>query len=78
MPLEFQLVPCPKCEGTDFLTVHKLKQKAGAGLITDTTGYACLSCQTVVDTQSALHAMTLRQKREELRLLEEELGVTRG
>lgn len=78
MPVEFSLVPCPKCEGTDFTVVVKLKQKPGAGLIHDQSGYACLACQTVVDTQSALQAMVLKQRREELRLLEEELGVKHG
>jgi len=72
---EFQLVTCPKCEGSDFVQVGHLKHKPGAGLIFDNSAYACLGCKEVVDASAALQAMVVRQKREELRLLEQELGI---
>jgi hypothetical protein len=53
-----------------------LKYRPGGGLVADPSGWACLVCQTAVDPQAALNAWQLKQKRQELKTLEEELGVT--
>ena len=75
-PLEFQNLACPKCEGTLFAPLVFLKHRAGGGLVADPAGWACLACQTKVDAQEALNAYHIRQKREELKQLAQELGVS--
>ncbi len=75
-PRTFTTLPCPACDGIAFVSVLHLRHKPGGGLVPESKGFACLGCQTVVDIAQVLQASTLKQKREELRSLEEELGVT--
>ena len=69
---------CPTCDGTLFASLVRLKHKPGGGLIADPCGWACLACQQVVDAHKALEAYHLKQKREELRQLEVDLGIVHG
>jgi len=75
MPIEYQLLLCPTCDGRLFSQLVVLKHKPGSGLIEDRAGWVCMQCHEQVDTQAMLHQQTLREKREELRQLERELGV---
>lgn len=75
-PRSFVDLACPACGGTTFTVLVRLKHKAGGGLVADPCGWACLTCQVQVDAQAALQAYALKQKREELRALETELGVS--
>lgn len=75
-PRSFVDLACPACGGTTFAVLVRLKYKAGGGLVADPAGWACLACQKPVDAQEALNAYALKQKREELRQLETELGVS--
>ena len=74
-PIAFANLACPMCEGTLFAPLVVLKHRAGGGLVADPVGWACLGCQKKFDAQEALNAYHLRQKREELKELEHELGV---
>lgn len=74
-PLEFVNLTCPKCDSMLFMPLVHLKHRAGGGLVADPAGWACVQCLVPVDAQKALEAYQLRQKREELRQLETELGV---
>lgn len=71
----FNDLPCPACGGVYFVSLVRLRHKAGGGLVPDPCGYACLGCQTVTDAAKALQAYQLKIKREELENLEKELGV---
>lgn len=74
--LGFQLLHCPRCDGTTFATLVQLKHRPGGGLVADPSGFACVPCQLPMDTTEALKAYQLKLKREELKQLEDELGVT--
>ena len=67
---------CPACGCIYFASLVRLKHKAGGGLVPDQAGWACLACQKPVDAQEALHAYALKQKREELKQLEQDLGIS--
>ena len=73
---EFQTLKCPSCQGMAFLPLVALKHRDGGGLIADPMGYACMACQKVTDASDILRAHRLDAKREELRLLQEELGIS--
>lgn len=72
----FMTLACPKCECTVFMLLVQLKHRPGSGLVRDEAGYGCLNCHTKVDAQEALNAYQLKLKRDELRMLEDELGVS--
>ncbi len=82
MPPTYQMLACPECNSTVLLQLWHLKAKPGAGLIAEPGGWQCAECRAVVDTPKMLQGLHVREKREELRLLEEELGIdhadTRG
>ena len=74
-PRTFSTLACPACDGVVFVGIVHLRHKPGGGLVPEPMGFACQGCHMVVDIGLALQAYTLKQKREELRSLEEELGV---
>lgn len=75
MPPTYQVLACPECESTNLLQLWQLKAKPGAGLISEPCGWQCANCRTSVETSKMLQGLHVREKREELRLLEEELGI---
>ena len=71
----FVNLACPGCEGTLFAPLVFLKHRPGGGLVADPGGWACLHCGKTVDPQAALNAYHVKVKREELKQLEDELGI---
>ncbi len=71
----FVNLACPGCEGLLFAPLVWLKHRPGGGLVADPGGWACLNCAKIVNPQEALNAYHVKVKREELRQLEDELGV---
>jgi len=75
MPQTYQVLACPECDATTLLQLWHLKAKPGAGLVQEPAGWQCANCRMHVDTAKMLQGVHVREKREELRLLEEELGI---
>ena len=73
--IEYSALQCPTCAGTTFLPLYYVKHKPGSGLVEDKAGWLCTACQTPMDLTQMLAAEQVRSKREELRLLELELGI---
>ena len=78
MPQTYQALTCPDCNSTKLVQLWQLKAKPGSGLVQEPAGWQCAGCRVNVDTAKMLQGVHVREKREELRLLEEELGIEHG
>lgn len=45
---DWETLPCPHCQGTEFVQIVGLQRREGLGMVETAKGYACRTCNEIV------------------------------